>query len=532
MKTGVLKKWWVGGGLCVVLAACGPQTPGHEAEGLEGDALEESPRADPAQGTQLEEPGATQWTQVGPLVNARALHTATLLYDARVLVVGGFNTVVEVFDPITSRFSAAAPTTTTRRYHTATLLVDGRVLVTGGSSSHGQTTEVYHPATGQWSTSGDMAESRRYHAAALLTDGRVLVAGGVNASGGVLASAEVYDPATGTFSPIRAMAEHRREHQMVTLADGKVLVVGGVNASGQWLASAEVYDPASGTWASAGQLAWARRYHTATLLVDGRVLVVGGAGGSGQSRMAEVYDPVSRTWSLTGAMLTPRSYHAAVRLVNGTVVVSGGYDARTGSVALAEVYDPGSGTFREAPTMVADRYKHTLTLLADGRVLAVGGYGSNGNQGFGEAYDPRLPQVLQFLRAQPPSWEQVEPGCHVFGRTVEWVYRSRGDQVLVLSRDPHGKEQPYFDELAVVRVSHASGFPTSVANLYRWEFNCAEQGAPVHFLYSSYENSNSQSAFDLSPLFGGGTGWFKVELEVRNFYMPYAWQNTYLIRQP
>jgi hypothetical protein len=62
-----------------------------------------------------------------------------------------------------------------RHQHTATLLPNGRVLVVGGGSA---SVELYDPAAGMWSTIGVLAVGRDDHTATLLLDGQVLVAGG------------------------------------------------------------------------------------------------------------------------------------------------------------------------------------------------------------------------------------------------------------------------------------------------------------------------------------------------------------------
>ena len=87
---------------------------------------------------------------------------------------------------------------TARDGHTATLLSDGRVLIVGDDAS----AEIYDPKTGTFSPTGSMTTARRLYTATLLLDGRVLVAGGSVGveSGGDLASAELYGPKTGTFS--------------------------------------------------------------------------------------------------------------------------------------------------------------------------------------------------------------------------------------------------------------------------------------------------------------------------------------------
>ena len=66
-----------------------------------------------------------------------------------------------------------------REGHTATLLTDGRVLVVGGGAVNSASSEIYDPAAGSWTSTGGMTVARpRMHSATLLPDGRVLVVGG------------------------------------------------------------------------------------------------------------------------------------------------------------------------------------------------------------------------------------------------------------------------------------------------------------------------------------------------------------------
>ena len=65
----------------------------------------------------------------------RTNHTATLLADSRLLVVGGergAGTSVEIWDPATEMFGPGPALSEPRQYHTATRLPDGRVLIVGG----------------------------------------------------------------------------------------------------------------------------------------------------------------------------------------------------------------------------------------------------------------------------------------------------------------------------------------------------------------------------------------------------------------
>jgi galactose oxidase-like protein len=196
------------------------------------------------------------WTTTGRMLNDHVNHTATLLLDGRVLVVGasdadGAPASAELYDPRTGSWTATGDMSRGRAEHTATLLPDGRVLVAGGGDSgtgRTNTAELYDPSTGTWTATGDMIEPRSGHTATLLPDGRVLVAGAGGVEGAASATAELYDPGTGTWTATANMAEEHSYHAAMLLPDGTVLVAGGgVSATSELLASSELYVPGSGS---------------------------------------------------------------------------------------------------------------------------------------------------------------------------------------------------------------------------------------------------------------------------------------------
>lgn len=169
----------------------------------------------------------------------RADHTATLLRDGRVLVVGGFPSGLhpaEIFDPIALTWTPS-PIHATRYYHTATLLADGRVLVVGGIGGNGA--EIFDPASGTWSLTNPPIHERSRHTATLLDNGLVLVAGGAGSGN----TAELYDPATGTWFPTGNLNNGRSNHTATLLPTGQVLVAGGVGPGGEYFTVTELYEP-------------------------------------------------------------------------------------------------------------------------------------------------------------------------------------------------------------------------------------------------------------------------------------------------
>jgi hypothetical protein len=87
-------------------------------------------------------PGA--FTPTGHLTTPRQHHTATLLTNGKVLIAGGQMNLpsadvapssAELYDPIAVTFTAAGNMVSARYGHTATMLPNGQVLIVGGSSS-------------------------------------------------------------------------------------------------------------------------------------------------------------------------------------------------------------------------------------------------------------------------------------------------------------------------------------------------------------------------------------------------------------
>ena len=336
-----------------------------------------------------------EWDFAGNLNTGRYLHTATLLSDGKVLVVGGFlesgdTDSAELYDPATGTWSSTGRLNTSRTEHTATLLPNAMVLVAGGSHDFTATAsaELYDPATGTWSVTGSLNTARSAHSAVLLSNGKVLVAGGLD-----LRSAEIYDPATGNWTTTGSFV---RKHDPVTgpvpltlLLNGNVLLEGGLGLQLESSSDAELYDPASGTWRLTDSLATAREGHSATLLRDGRVLVATGLNRDlGDLTSAELYDPATGLWSTTGSLLQDRERHTATLLSNGLVLVAGG-NADGTFTTEAELYDSATGTWTVTGSLNAGRADYTATLLPNGTVLAAAGYaGFAGIRNSAELYDP------------------------------------------------------------------------------------------------------------------------------------------------
>lgn len=138
---------------------------------------------------------------------ARAFHTATMLPDGRVFVFGGVGPSQKVakgaalVDPATGEIEEVKGQAglTARSNHTATLLTDGRVLIVGGVSDDGQLitdAQLWDPRTKTAESGGLTSLGRQKHRAVLLTDGNVLIEGGVDENNGAVKTSELFNVET------------------------------------------------------------------------------------------------------------------------------------------------------------------------------------------------------------------------------------------------------------------------------------------------------------------------------------------------
>lgn len=345
---------------------------------------------------------------------ARDGHTATLLPDGRVVVIGGERlqprrdmlASVEIYDPSTDTWAPSTALPESRANHTATLLDDGTILVIGGGRHNAigvpsgldvrATALLYDPSTGASVSLGPTRAPRHGHQAVRLPSGRILVVGGSDDNseikpaqgaqnpqpfGRALASAELFDPVTRVFTDTSSMSAGRFAFTAVLLADGRVMVSGGANYEGeaQSLATSELYDEATGRFTPTADFAGVDRlHHGAARLTDGHVLVFGG------KRANIAFLPDAQRWSPETGLFTRvanippgRTIPVVLPLPDGAALIVGGYACPRSSCAplTTTTVLHADGTTAEGPMLNQARALPSVTVLRDGRVLIAGGYG-------------------------------------------------------------------------------------------------------------------------------------------------------------
>ena len=204
----------------------------------------------------LATPKKTRWevvTQQGTPKVAPG-QTATLLADGQWLLAGGEAELmasaaivdVQTGEVRTLNSKLLHP----RATHSATVLPNGAVLILGGVGARNeyvQSAEIFNPETETFQAAPVTGLiPRANHTATLLTDGQLLIAGGIDSKGDLLTRVELWNPQkqSVTILPAR-LTSGRQKHVALLQADGSVVLSGGVDEDGNNKSDADVYQPDS-----------------------------------------------------------------------------------------------------------------------------------------------------------------------------------------------------------------------------------------------------------------------------------------------
>lgn len=362
-------------------------------------------------------------TVIATLNKQRAAHTATLLNDGRVVIVGGFQNSesapsyvasIEILDPASGESTRVDGEEARRAFHTAVQLQDGTVLVTGGESAtlhaSGATTPytrddnlIFDLDALSWSTSANiprLTQARARHQAVLLGDGSVLFFGGLSDVNGALATPgdTVYRPKERRF--LDGDEPGRVGHAMVSLKEGQFQVVsGGQLADGTLAEDMPVFD-ATGAFQLTHSVS--PRLHPGLIAYDIGVFALGGFDESGTPLSTTKFTPIlggEGPGDVSSNLSEARGQLCAVALKDGSILAAGGRTTQ-GATNATDLFRAASNGLSASYVgdMSTPRYLHTCTLLDNGMLLVVGGIDASG----------QATQSIEIFTPKPsdyPEWQ-------------------------------------------------------------------------------------------------------------------------------
>jgi hypothetical protein len=361
----------------------------------------------------------TQQQLVAEMHEARADHQAVRTDDGRVVVIGGelvdaertMIATVEVYDPKADSWTSLEDLPEARAMHTATLLLDGRILVVGGGrpNATGQpsgldvatTAVLIDPVSDTREVIVGTATPRHAHATVLLSSGKVLVIGGASNEstvkpsqgtqnpqpfGNVTATAEIFDPATNLFYPTGSLNQGRW-HLTATLMDNsEVLVCGGAaydNPNAESFDSCEVYSELTGEFRPGPALdGHDRHFHAAVRLLNGDVMLAAGKkANTAFLDDVQILDATSLVWSkASGEVHSGRTSGRLVPMRDGGALFVGGLSCTAGGCLYPKESDliSSTGEQSDGPSLKYGRFAAETTILLDGSILVTGGGRASG----------------------------------------------------------------------------------------------------------------------------------------------------------
>jgi hypothetical protein len=262
-----------------------------------------------------------------------------------------FLSVVKSWGAIASEFVEAAPMPAATAAHSAIVLSDGNVLVVGGLGQlfglpiAVNLGRIYNVQEDRWQVlQSQMKYGRIAAGITRLKDGKIIIVGGLSQSLKAMTLIELYDPLTKQFSVLGRMKKARSRPRLNLLLDGRVLISGESK-------HCELLEPVEDGYRIRMLQAQTYGYHKdhiAQTLADGSVLLIGG-----HNRTIERFDPQSETFERRSARL-PKVLDdmAWALLYDERVLIAGGQQVYTmKSTGGIWLYDPKADQLQEGPAL-------------------------------------------------------------------------------------------------------------------------------------------------------------------------------------
>jgi hypothetical protein len=348
-----------------------------------------------------------------PLPYLAAAHSATVFPSGHVLIVGSISRdadssmVAFLADPVSGKTRLlSTPASLHRVFHSATLLADGRVIILGGGSPFGMGSaprEIlvaggggpmmddysFHrfdphnpPSLSFVVLDRRLLHDRKIHDAALFHGDQILVNDGESAAEMFMGLEEAsgYVAASGVSDPFPTLNQSRAVTVVPLDESHGVLLGGDVNHNGLLT----VRSGQRGVEFLPYSLPGVRRNKPLGVrLHDGRVMFLGGKGELEVQPESPVLlvDPAvpARVEIFVDERTFPQKGYTATLLDDGRVFVVGGTSTDGNHRPASTFYleqqrdDPNKWLVFTGPDLLLPRSDHTASLLPDGRLLVVGG---------------------------------------------------------------------------------------------------------------------------------------------------------------
>lgn len=267
--------------------------------------------------TLLFDPKTNKFLQGPQMIYVRNLHTASLLPNGKVLIVGGYSkggkpiTTCEIYDQQKNKFILGPKLLDTRSFHRAISLKNGDVIIIGGNqyfqqkthpNSKGFMVERYNFKENKFLSAGYLYHSANdffstnYSSACLLKDGRILIIVGEKPQNSLSCTrTEIYDPVSEKSIPLNTITGFRAENPTLTaLNNGNAILIGGQEGQTftlRTLFQTYIFDSKLNQFILGPNQNIPRRAHSVVELDDYRLLVIGGIGNenSKESIVAEYF---------------------------------------------------------------------------------------------------------------------------------------------------------------------------------------------------------------------------------------------------
>jgi uncharacterized protein (TIGR03437 family) len=296
----------------------------------------------------------------------------TRLHSGKVIAVGVTSPIgnqpskVEIYDPFTDTWRETAPLNSPRIGHTAILLFDGRLLVVGGTRNEpGVSTplpagppEVFDPATEKWTVIPEIATSPPFPNAWTRSNIRYLPNGKILVLSQIFNNTFTFDPATGNVKQVSSPRTNigYTFPSSLLLPNGKVLFLSGHEST----PSAEIFDVDSDSWVSVDfpRLdGYTLPGRLAVTLPNGNVM--GLFSTPNDKPVSALFNPLTGNWSSIAGRNNNSSSQNAVTLPTGDVLAF--------EYGFAQIYNIYSGMWRT--TNAPSKFGLGAVLLASGQVF-------------------------------------------------------------------------------------------------------------------------------------------------------------------